>query len=439
MTGWFANWISRTLSTNCHANIYLMHAPRTSQHSPGVPLPTCSSAPMLLNLPTVSSRATPLVLVPSCLLLPCSPWPRNSVKPGRCRCFEPRLREGGAAWVRTQPQQVRTHCRRQHQSHRLDATLPGCMAAADGTPASSATSSSWELVLAMRISWPPGPKLGSAQPQTCWRLWVTSLILKLHSVRLLRPCGGHARLVHLMRCVPPLAQQATLLDFDVRVRHCLAAMCNGSKLPGTLATAVWHFALLCPTPPLPTSLLLATWTRCLTAVPCCPHQQPPGPSLLNSHLDAPLTIEAAAAKQRRCLTKLVDSAILGFAVTGPQRTESLSQATNKPVSAAAAYADPKATHQDTGRLCSEQGVHFQPMVAETTGAWDKTASHVLHIVAAAVAAREGAAVADLYSRLLQELSITTRRFRAQAALRRRAEIINQTQPIARASAVLPEG
>ena len=56
-----------------------------------------------------------------------------------------------------------------------------------------------------------------------------------------------------------------------------------------------------------------------------------------------------------------------------------------------------------------------------------------------VAAREGAAVADLYSRLLQELSITTRRFRAQAALRRRAEIINQTQPIARASAVLPEG
>jgi hypothetical protein len=60
-------------------------------------------------------------------------------------------------------------------------------------------------------------------------------------------------------------------------------------------------------------------------------------------------------------------------------------------------------------------------------------------LAAFVAAREGAAVADLYSRLLQELSITTRRFRAQAALRRRAEIINQTQPIARASAVLPEG
>eukprot|EP00435_Cladocopium_sp_Y103_P024653 s1193_g6.t1 len=128
-----------------------------------------------------------------------------------------------------------------------------------------------------------------------------------------------------------------------------------------------------------------------------------------------------------------------FAVTGPQRTDSFSQAMHKPVSAAAAYADLKATHQDTGRLCSEQGIDFQPTVVETTGAWDKTASHVLHIVAAAVAARERATVADLHNRLLQELSITTRRFRAQAALRRRAEIITQTQPTARASAVLLEG
>ena len=60
------------------------------------------------------------------------------------------------------------------------------------------------------------------------------------------------------------------------------------------------------------------------------------------------------------------------------------------------------------------------------------------IVAAAVAAREGATFADLHGRLLQELSVTTRRFRAQASLRRRAEIIRQTQPFARASAVLLE-
>eukprot|EP00435_Cladocopium_sp_Y103_P075266 s109_g55.t1 len=105
---------------------------------------------------------------------------------------------------------------------------------------------------------------------------------------------------------------------------------------------------------------------------------------------------------------------LDFAVTGP---ESLPQAMHKPVRAAAACAGLKATHQDTGRLCSEQGIHFQPVVVETIGAWGKTASHVLHIVAATVAAREGAAVADLHSRLLQELSTTTRRFRAQAALR----------------------
>ena len=109
---------------------------------------------------------------------------------------------------------------------------------------------------------------------------------------------------------------------------------------------------------------------------------------------------------------------LDFAITGPQRTESLSQAMHQPVSAAAAYADLKANHQDTARLCFAQGICFRPMVAETTGAWDKSAAHVLHIIAAAVAAREGATVAELHQRLLQELSVTARRFRAQAALRR---------------------
>ena len=78
------------------------------------------------------------------------------------------------------------------------------------------------------------------------------------------------------------------------------------------------------------------------------------------------------------------------------------------------------------------------MVAETTGAWDKSAVHVLHIIAAAVAAREGATVAELHQRLLQELWVTARRFRAQAALRRRAELTSQMPPLSRASAVLLE-
>jgi hypothetical protein len=111
---------------------------------------------------------------------------------------------------------------------------------------------------------------------------------------------------------------------------------------------------------------------------------------------------------------------------------------HQPVSAAAAYADLKANHQDTARLCSAQGIYFRPMVAETTGAWDKSAAHVLHIIAAAVAAREGGTVAELHQRLLQELSVTARRFRAQAALRRRAELTSQMLPLSRASAVLLE-
>lgn len=63
------------------------------------------------------------------------------------------------------------------------------------------------------------------------------------ALRLLRSCGGHACLVHFMRCVPSLAQQATGLDFDVRVRHCLARftgvhLSNVAASYGTLATAV---------------------------------------------------------------------------------------------------------------------------------------------------------------------------------------------------------
>ena len=43
------------------------------------------------------------------------------------------------------------------------------------------------------------------------------------ALRLLRSCGGHARLMHSMRCVPPSAQQSALLQFDVQARHCLAS------------------------------------------------------------------------------------------------------------------------------------------------------------------------------------------------------------------------
>ena len=76
----------------------------------------------------------------------------------------------------------------------------------------------------------------------------------------------------------------------------------------------------------------------------------------------------------------------------------------------------------TARACAEQGVRFQPMVVECTGAWDKAAAKVLWEIARAVAAREGADGQALHGELLQELGVTARRFRARAVLRRRAEL-----------------
>eukprot|EP00435_Cladocopium_sp_Y103_P009537 s556_g2.t1 len=111
-----------------------------------------------------------------------------------------------------------------------------------------------------------------------------------------------------------------------------------------------------------------------------------------------------------------------IAITAPQRSESLREASCKAGAAADSYSEVKANHLNTAQVCECQGVRFQPMVVESTGAWSSLASHTLQIVARAAAAREGEEPAAYFSNLLQELSVTVRRFRARAVLRRRAEL-----------------
>jgi CHAD domain-containing protein len=62
------------------------------------------------------------------------------------------------------------------------------------------------------------------------------------------------------------------------------------------------------------------------------------------------------------------------------------------------------------------------MVVESTGAWDAAADRVLRQLARAAAAREGEDPSALHGELLQDMSVAVRRFRARAALRRRAEL-----------------
>ena len=114
-------------------------------------------------------------------------------------------------------------------------------------------------------------------------------------------------------------------------------------------------------------------------------------------------------------------AALDFAITAPQRQGTLAMAGRATGAAAEAYARHKESHLDTARSCEHQGVSFVPMVAETTGTWDKSAMTVLKNVAKAVAARTGEDPASTQAAILQELSVTIRSWRARAALRRRHE------------------
>ena len=126
-----------------------------------------------------------------------------------------------------------------------------------------------------------------------------------------------------------------------------------------------------------------------------------------------------------------------IAVTAPQRSESLREASCKTGAAADSYAEVKAAHLRTAQLCESQGVRFQPLVVESTGAWSTSASHNLQLLARATAAREGEDATACQAQLLQELCITARCFRSRAVLRRRAELASSGDiDIARPAAAL---
>ena len=116
-------------------------------------------------------------------------------------------------------------------------------------------------------------------------------------------------------------------------------------------------------------------------------------------------------------------AALDFAVTAPQRQETLAKASRETAAAAADYARHKENHLNTAQCCEAQGIVFVPMVVESTGTWDKGAEVVLKHLARAVAARTGVESATTHAALFQELSVTVRSWRARAALRRRQELV----------------
>ena len=87
-----------------------------------------------------------------------------------------------------------------------------------------------------------------------------------------------------------------------------------------------------------------------------------------------------------------------------------------------AYASLKCSHLDTAAACAANGVRFQPLAAESTGAWEAGAGKPLLHLARGVALREGVDVQTLHGQLLQQLSVTIRAHHARAVLLRRAAV-----------------
>ena len=74
------------------------------------------------------------------------------------------------------------------------------------------------------------------------------------------------------------------------------------------------------------------------------------------------------------------------------------------------------------KLCAQQGVRFVPLVAESTGAWDREVGHILLQISRSAAARTEEDAGVPHGDLLQELCVLMRSHRARAVLRRRAEL-----------------
>ena len=107
-------------------------------------------------------------------------------------------------------------------------------------------------------------------------------------------------------------------------------------------------------------------------------------------------------------------AALDFAITAPQRQGIVSEAANTPLAAAIEYTQAKRDHLGTQAACETQGVRFQPMVCETSGAWAPEALEVLQLICKAAASIMGPHHGELLQDTLTRCAASNRRANARA-------------------------
>ena len=141
------------------------------------------------------------------------------------------------------------------------------------------------------------------------------------ALRLLRSCAGHARLTHSIRCNPPLAQQAALVDFDLAVRSCFSSF-SGIHLDETQWTQAGRsfaqagLGLRSVSRDAASAYLAsvgATSSHAAALIPGyadaalgthCPVQE--ALAAFNSSLAIPLTADQVLSKRQHELTQLLD-------------------------------------------------------------------------------------------------------------------------------------
>eukprot|EP00438_Fugacium_kawagutii_P017492 Skav211850 [mRNA] locus=scaffold1622:6900:9179:+ [translate_table: standard] len=139
------------------------------------------------------------------------------------------------------------------------------------------------------------------------------------ALRLLRACAGHSRLLHSMRCNPPLPQHPALEHFDSLVRDCFSSFTGlhldqSQWLQATRGLAHAGLGLRATSIDAPAAYLASVGgcaQHCLALDPCFGNAavSPPVVGALtacNQKVAVPLTVEAALVQRQRALVAQVD-------------------------------------------------------------------------------------------------------------------------------------
>ena len=111
-------------------------------------------------------------------------------------------------------------------------------------------------------------------------------------------------------------------------------------------------------------------------------------------------------------------AAIDLAIVSPQRLDLLAHSSQVVGWAASEYDIKKRLHLGTEQQCIDQGIDFLPVVAERSGGWGKAALQTFSKLTKIAARCSVESSGEIFSSLLEKLSVAIRRAKARAILKR---------------------